>query len=271
VIKARTGDAEGESSFARSPNRSYGRARKSPVGGRTRSRCQLIIAIDGPAGSGKSSTAKAFAKALKVPYIDTGAMYRAVTLKAMREGVSFQDKKGLVGMAKKANIKFTGTDPDKQKVFLDGKDVTKAIREPELTRNVFHIAQEPRARRELVKKQQELGRKLGGVMEGRDIGTVVFPEADYKFYFEASTEIRAKRRQRELAAAGKHLSMKEVLLDIQKRDKTDYDRKEGPLRRAKDALLIDTTGLTIDATVDRMMALVQSNSLKRSGLRKRAR
>jgi cytidylate kinase len=265
IRMARTGDAGGESSFARSPNRSYGRARKSPADGRTRSRHKLIIAIDGPAGSGKSSTAKAFAKHLGIPYIDTGAMYRAVTLKVMRGGISFNDTKKLVAAAKMAKIKFSGGDPESQRVFLDGRDVTSAIRDPELTKNVFYIAREPLVRRELVKKQRILGLQSGGVMEGRDIGTVVFPAADYKFYFEASRKIRAKRRWRELAATGKKVTLAQVLLDQKKRDKSDVVRKEGPLRRAKDAILIDTTSLTIKETIDKMIKIIQSNPLKRQG------
>lgn len=235
---------------------------------RSRSK-KLIIAIDGPAGSGKSSTAKALAKRLKLPYIDTGAMYRAVTLKAMREQISFEDKKKLAALAKKAVIRLEGKDPGKQKVFLDGKNVTKAIREPELTKNVFHIAQEALIRREMVKKQRQMGKRGGAVMEGRDIGTKVFPDADFKFYFTASDELRALRRQRELAAAGKRLPLEEVLKDMKRRDETDRNRKEGPLRQAKDAILIDTTPLTIEATVDKILPIIGFKPLKRKALASR--
>jgi len=222
-----------------------------------RFRRKLIIAIDGPAGSGKSSTAKALAKRMGTPYIDTGAMYRAVTLKALREGVSFSNTKKLIACATRSRIRLEGKDPGKQKVFLDGKDVTKAIRLPELTKKVFYIAQEPRIRRILVAKQRQMGKKAGGVMEGRDIGTVVFPDADYKFYFEASTAIRAKRRWKELIEAGQRASLKQVLKDQKKRDLTDYRRKEGPLRPAKDAILMDTTSLTISETVDKILNVVR--------------
>lgn len=226
-----------------------------------------LIAIDGPAGSGKSSTAKALAKRLKLPFIDTGAMYRAVTLKALKERVPFEDKKRLVAVARRAKIRLTGTDPAKQRVFLDGKDVTKAIREPELTKNVFHVAQEPLIRRELVKKQRSLGKKHGGVMEGRDIGTVVFPNADHKFFFVANPAVRALRRRRELLAAGKRVALAQVRKDMLRRDKTDTQRKEGPLRRAKDAVLIDTSSLTIEATVDKMLAIIASNPLQYAKLK----
>ena len=222
---------------------------------------KLIIAIDGPAGSGKSSTAKALAARLRLPYVDSGAMYRAVTLKAMQQGVSFDsrfdNKKKLLRIAKTCRIRLSTSPTGSQKVFLDGKNVTDAIREPVLTQNVHYVAQEPLIRREMVKKQKLMGKKDGAVMEGRDIGTVVFPKADYKFYFEAKPDVRAKRRQKDLAQGGKQMAIKKVLEDINFRDKTDYDRKEGPLKRAKDAILIDTSSLTIDQTVDRILHFVR--------------
>ncbi len=229
----------------------------------------LIIAIDGPAGSGKSTTARALAKRIKTPYIDTGAMYRALTLKAMKEKIPFIDKKRLVAIAKRVKINFKNgaarsprPGPENpaptQRVFLDGCDVTKELRTSELTKNVFYVAQEPAIRREMVKKQRRMGRKNGAVMEGRDIGTRVFPDADYKFYFEANDEIRAKRRYRELVAAGHNVSLSQVLRDQKKRDATDYNRKEGPLKVAKDALVIDTSSLTIGQTVDKILALMKT-------------
>ncbi len=217
----------------------------------------LIIAIDGPAGSGKSSTARALAKKLKLPYIDTGAMYRAITLKAMRQKIALNDTKKLVETARKARIELKGVDPRKQKVYLDGKDVTKAIREPLLTKNVFYVAQEPLIRREMVKKQRAMAKKNGAVMEGRDIGTVVFSNADYKFYFSASDDVRARRRYRELIAEGRQTTLEEVLNDIRRRDKTDLERKAGPLRQAKDAIPIDTSSLTIEETIDMILDIVK--------------
>ncbi len=222
---------------------------------------KLIIAIDGPAGSGKSSTAKALAIKLRLPYVDSGAMYRAVTLKAMQQGISFHknfhDNKKLIRIAKSCRIRLTTSPKGAQKVFLDGKNVSEAIREPALTQNVHYIAQEPLIRREMVRKQQAMGKKDGAVMEGRDIGTVVFPKADYKFYFEAHSDVRAKRRHRDLAGAGMKMPINRVLEDIKFRDKTDYDRKEGPLKRAKDAILIDTSLLTIDQTVDKILQFIK--------------
>src|SRR3989338_1947000 len=232
--------------------------RRGPLKQNKKTVRKLIIAIDGPAGSGKSTTAQALAVRMKLPYIDTGAMYRAVTLRAMNERISFENKKALVVVAKKARIELKGKNPQKQRVLLDGKEVTKEIRLPELTKNVFYISQEPAIRREMVKKQQAMGKKAGAVMEGRDIGTKVFPNADYKFFFVASPEIRSKRRFKEIIAEGKKISIQEVLSDLIRRDKTDLTRKEGPLKKAKDALLIDTTSLTIEGTVDRILQIIQA-------------
>lgn len=236
----------------------------------------LIIAIDGPAGSGKSTTARALAKRLKAPYIDTGAMYRAVTLKAMKENVSFEDKKCLVEIVKKIKIEFKtvgarlprpgrGNPAPTQRVFMDGKEVTKAIRLPELTKKVFYVAQEPLVRREMVKKQRAMGSKGGAVMEGRDIGTKVFPDADYKFYFEANEEIRARRRHRELIGTGQNITLEQVLADQKKRDAADYNRREGPLKAAKDAIVLDTSSLTIDETVDKILHII---TLQHTGKRR---
>ena len=215
----------------------------------------LIIAIDGPAGSGKSTVAHRVARTLKVPYIDTGAMYRAVTLKAMRQNISLEDPKKLSELARKARIRFRDG-AKKQRVFLDGHNVTKAIRLPELTKNVFYIAKAPLIRREMVKKQRALGKEEGAVMEGRDIGTVVFPRADYKFYLDADPRVRAERRYKELIKSGKRITLAKVLGDLKKRDTSDKTRSEGPLRQAKDALRIDTTSLTIQEVVDRILQVV---------------
>ena len=220
---------------------------------------KLIIAIDGPAGSGKSSTAKYLAKKLKLPYIDTGAMYRVVTLEALRRKISFQNVKQLVEITKKIRISFSNSSSGEQRVYVNRRNVTRQIREPELTKNVFYVAREPRIRREMVKKQRALGLKEGAVMEGRDIGTVVFPKADYKFFFVAKPLIRAKRRQRDLNKIGELPTLNQVLRDIQKRDRHDQTRSEGPLKRAKDAIVLDTTSLTIAQTADKILRIVGKN------------
>lgn len=221
-----------------------------------KSRKKLIIAIDGPAGSGKSSTARVLAARLKLPYIDTGAMYRSLTLEGMRRGIPLDDVKALARLARRIKIRFGPARGGGQKVYLDGRDVTKAIRTPELTKNVYYIAREGSIRREMVKKQRAFGRKEGAVMEGRDIGSVVFPKADFKFYFDADTRLRALRRYRELKAAGKKASLKAVLREIRARDRSDRQRKDGALRVAPGARVLDTTGLTIQATVVKILGIL---------------
>ena len=179
-------------------------------------------------------------------------MYRAVTLKAMRGGVPLTDVKGLVSIAKRLRIHFGRA----HRVFLNGKDVTRAIRTLELTKAVFYIAREPRIRREMVKKQRALAKRSGAVMEGRDIGSVVFPNADYKFYFDATPRLRALRRYREFTAAGGRVTLAEIRRELAERDRSDRRRKQGALKVARGARVLDTTGLTIGATVDRILAIL---------------
>ncbi len=186
-------------------------------------------------------------------------MYRSLTLLAMRRDVSLEDVSALAKIAKVMRIHFGPPRASgAQKISVNGKDVTKAIREPEITRSVFYIAREPRLRREMVKKQRAFGKKEGAVMEGRDIGSVVFPKADYKFYFDATPRLRALRRQRELAAVGKKVALEQVLKEIEERDRSDRERKEGALKVARGARVLDTTGLTIEATIDKILAILGS-------------
>ncbi len=207
----------------------------------------LIIAIDGPAGSGKSTVAKLIANKLGLLYIDTGAMYRALTLKAMRGGINMADAPALVNLAKTTRIELK--DKDSLHVFLDGEDVSVPIRTPEVTNNVKHIAGTPGVRQEMVKLQRAMGEKYGGVLEGRDIGTVVFPDAEYKFYLDASPEERAKRRQKDLIGLGAAEDVEKIKKDIIERDASDINRKVGALKQASDAAYIDTTNLSIDGVV----------------------
>lgn len=207
----------------------------------------LIIAIDGPAGSGKSTVSKLIAKKLGLLYIDTGAMYRALTLKAMREGVNLEDESALTGLAKRTKISLK--DEGSLRVFLDGEDVSKPIRTPEVTSNVRYIARTPGVRREMVKLQRFMGKISGGVLEGRDIGTVVFPDADYKFYLDASPEERAKRRYKDMLELGAGQEVEKIKKDIIERDASDVNRKVGALKQASDAIYIDTTNLSIDGVV----------------------
>ena len=208
---------------------------------------RLVIAIDGPAGSGKSTVSKLVAKQLGLLYIDTGAMYRALTLKVMRKGIDLHDEKALVGLAKTTKIGLE--EKSKLHVFLDGEDVSTAIRTPEVTANVRYIARVPGVRYEMVALQRSIGSRESAVLEGRDIGTVVFPDADYKFYLDASPEERAKRRNKDLVELGQRPNVEEVKKDIIARDESDMKRAVGALRIADGAIVIDTTDLSIDDVV----------------------
>jgi cytidylate kinase len=215
----------------------------------------LIIAIDGPAGSGKSTVSKIVAKRLALLYIDTGAMYRALTLKAMRQGVSLEDEDSLVSLAKSTKIELE--ERDKLCVFLDGEDVSLAIRTPEVTANVKYIARVPGVRHEMVELQRSIGRKHGGaILEGRDIGTVVFPNAKYKFYLDASPEERAKRRCKELIESGQKANVNGVKEDILIRDDSDMKRSVGALKKCDDAIFVDTTNLSIDGVTEKILSYI---------------
>lgn len=215
---------------------------------------RLVIAIDGPAGSGKSTVSKLIAKRLGLLYIDTGAMYRALTLKAMRKGLDLHDEKSLVELAKTTKIELE--EKSKLHVFLDGEDVSIPIRTPEVTADVKYIARVPGVRHEMVASQRSIGSKQGAVLEGRDIGTVVFPNADYKFYLDASPEERAKRRLSDLVELGQKANVEEVEKDITARDESDMKRSVGALKKAEDAITIDTTDLSIDEVVDKLLARI---------------
>jgi len=211
-----------------------------------------IIAIDGPAGSGKSTVAKRIAEKLDLLYIDTGAMYRVLTLKAIKAKVDFENHAALAELAKGANIELK-MDGTSLKVMLDGEDVTVAIRTKELTKKVGLVAKIADVRKEMVKLQRKLGDASGGaVLEGRDIGTVVFPDTKYKFYLDAKSQERAKRRHNQLQQMGQEVDLKVLSEDINKRDKSDITRDAGPLIKAHDAIYIDTTNLTIEEVVGKI-------------------
>lgn len=230
----------------------------------------MVIAMDGPAGSGKSTTARFLAERLKLPYLDTGAMYRAVTLAAIERKIPLTDEKKLAAIAARIPLKFGPLKEGKQKVWAGRREITRAIRTPELTAQVHHAASSKLVRKELVNLQRRMGQKGGGVIEGRDIGTVVFPDTPYKFYLDADVRLRARRRFNELKAAGVKTTYTKILKDQKERDYRDSHRKVAPLRPAQDALLIDTTGLTIPQTADIIQALILKIQPRHAGGRKRA-
>lgn len=215
----------------------------------------MIIAIDGPAGSGKSTVAKMVAKRLGYLYVDTGAMYRALTLKAIKNNIDLNDQEALIRLAdtSEINLKMSG---GCLQVFLDGVDVTTAIRSQDLTRKVSFVAQCVAVRLRMVKLQRELCKDTASILEGRDIGTVVFPDAEWKFYLDAEFTERVRRRHKELVKMGQKVSLQRVKEDVQSRDEKDKARKVAPLKRAQDALCIDTTNMSIDEVVERIIDTV---------------
>lgn len=203
---------------------------------------KLIIAIDGPVGSGKSTLARRVAAMMGYIYIDTGAMYRAIALKAQRCGISFDALDVLTGLASETRIDLRASE-SAQQVFLDGEDVTGAIRTPEVAQAASKVAVVPAVRRVLVAEQRRAGESGGVVMEGRDIGSVVFPDAHLKIFLTASPEIRAERRWREHQQKGDAIDLARTLDEIHERDRRDRERKTSPLVRAPDAVVVDSTAM----------------------------
>lgn len=208
----------------------------------------MIIAIDGPAGSGKSSTAKAVAAQLGFTYLDTGAMYRVITLKSLREKIAATDFTALEKLTKTTIISFTGSPPE-IKVWMDGEDVTNAIRNDEVTRNVSDYCAPSVVRNALVEQQRKIGEETSIVCDGRDIGTVVFPDADLKFFMIASVEERARRRLKDFEMLGIVKSIDDLKKELTIRDHKDSTRENSPLFKASDAEEIDTTGMSFDEQV----------------------
>jgi cytidylate kinase len=208
-----------------------------------------IVAIDGPAGAGKSTVARELARRLGFSMIDTGAIYRSVALAARRSGVDWDDDEGLRKLLDRG-LDLTFRD---DRVLLRGEDVTEAIRTPEISRGASVVSARPVVRQKLLGLQRDLGRSApkGAVLEGRDIGTVVFPDAQVKFFLTASDQARAQRRFSELSEKGLSVPLRDVLSDQLRRDKDDTERAISPLRPAADAIVVDTTGLDLDAVVER--------------------
>ncbi len=215
---------------------------------------KLTIAIDGPAGSGKSSVARRVAAMLNYLYLDSGAMYRALALNALRRGLLLDDESRLAALAQETHIELKAPNAEqeaagaKNGVFLDGADVTQEIRTPEVAQAASRLATIANVREVLVAEQQRAGAGGGVVMEGRDIGTVVFPKAELKIFLDASPEVRAERRWKEHQEKGDRLTPREVLGEVIERDRRDRERKVSPLARAADAVLVDNTAMGIEET-----------------------
>jgi len=212
-----------------------------------------IIAIDGPAASGKSTTAKLVAQKIGFLYLDTGAMYRTITLKALEKGVDVNNEEELESLTKNSIITFENKD-GQNRIFLDGKDVTEKIRDPQVDKNVSYVSRHKKVRKILVEMQKKMGEENDLVAEGRDTTTVVFPHA-FKFYLDADIKERAKRRLLELEQKKINTTLEEQVQEISRRDKLDSEREAGPLLRDKDAVILDTTNLTIEQQVDRVIDL----------------
>jgi cytidylate kinase len=224
----------------------------------------LIIAIDGPSGAGKSTLGRMLARSLNLLYLDTGAMYRAAALAVLRAGVSAKDAEAVASVVARANINLAG-DPDSLRVMLDGRDVSDEIRTEEVSQSASVISTVPEVRRTLVQRQRELGVQGGVVLDGRDIGTVVFPDADVKFFLTAVPEARARRRYDEERMRARDatrdvtrdVTLEQTLEDINQRDKRDSTRATSPLAIADDALVLDSTELSIEDVFERMMNAIR--------------
>ena len=222
-----------------------------------------IIAIDGPSGVGKTTTSKLVARELNLPHIDTGAMYRAIGLAALRRGIDVRDATALEPLAEHSSIEFVPGDPPR--VMLDGEDITSLIRTPEVSMAASDVSAIPGVRRVLVRMQQALGRRKGGVLEGRDIGTKVFPETPHKFFLTARPEVRARRRHAELVAKGQNVEFDTVLSESVKRDEQDSSRADSPLMYDETYTVIDTSDHTIAEVVAEIVRAVRGGARERSG------
>jgi len=230
---------------------------------------KLTIAIDGPAGSGKSTVARRVAAMLEYLYLDSGAMYRAVALKALGRRVSLEDEAALEKLARETHIELKAPTAEqetaglKNRVFLDGREVTTEIRTGEVAQAASRLATIAGVRKVLVAEQQKAGEGGGVVMEGRDIGTVVFPQAELKVFLEASPETRAQRRWMEHQEKGEEFSVEQVLEEVHERDKRDRERKVSPLVRARDAVLVDNTAMGIEETARLIVMLAREKEESR--------
>lgn len=222
----------------------------------------LIVAVDGPSGTGKSTTCRALAKRLDAKYVDTGAMYRVATLAVLRAGVDPADTAAVISATADLPLEVSD-DPDSTQVIFDGEDVSRVIREDEVTRNVSAVSAIPEVRQNLVDLQRNLAVKAHrAIVEGRDIGTVVLADAPAKAFMTASAEVRAQRRHDQNLAAGIKSDFDTVLADVQRRDAADSSRTTSPLRPAEDAVLVDTSDMSRDEVLDALVAVVEESTAK---------
>ncbi len=216
----------------------------------------MIIAIDGPAGSGKSTVSKLIAQKLGFLYIDTGAMYRAITLKALQQKIDSNDSAQLIEMARNTAIDLSNNPDGSLKVLLDGREVTSDIRKPVITKYVSDVARIKGVREVMLGLQRKLGKSRDSVLDGRDIGTVVFPDADIKFYLDAQFPVRVERRYKELKELGQEVTLEDIEADLHNRDTIDSTREFASLKRADDAIYVDTTNMTIQQVVDKVLSYI---------------
>ncbi len=222
----------------------------------------LILAVDGPSGTGKSTTCRALAKRLEAKYVDTGAMYRVATLAVLRAGVDPADTEAVIAATADLPLEVSD-DPDSTQVIFDGEDVSRVIREDEVTRNVSAVSAIPEVRQNLVELQRKLSAQAHrAIVEGRDIGTVVLADAPAKAYMTASAEVRAQRRHDQNLAAGIESGFDTVLADVERRDAADSSRATSPLRPAEDAVLVDTSEMTREEVLDALIAVVKESAAK---------
>ncbi|MFH1269519.1 MAG: (d)CMP kinase [Candidatus Omnitrophota bacterium] len=217
----------------------------------------MIIAIDGPAGAGKSTVARIIAQKLGFLYIDTGAMYRALTLKALENKIDTKNTAALIEMARSSGIDLTNNQDGSLRILLDGKDVTAPIREPRITKSVSDIARIKGVREVMLGLQRNLGRQKDSVLDGRDIGTVVFPDADRKFYIDADFDERVRRRYGELRELNQDVTPEDIEKDLRNRDNIDSTREFAPLKKADDAIYVNTTNLTIEEVVSKVLSCIR--------------
>ena len=216
----------------------------------------IRIALDGPSGSGKSTIAKHLSKKLNILYLDTGAMYRATALKAIKEGVERKDEQKVLGFINDINIEIKYVD-GAQHTYLDGEDVSEKIREPHVSMAASDISSLKCVRLKMVDMQRDIAKSISCILDGRDIGSYVLPDADYKFYITASVDVRANRRYKELTAKGHDVDFDELRKEIEQRDYNDKNRDFAPLTQAKDAILIDTSDMDIETVCNTVLSYVK--------------